>query len=197
MNIGNDQHIVAMTTSNLLGISARTGTQQWQVPFAPTRMSYNAPSPIVHGQTVFYAASGRGTHAVKIEKQGNGFAPRKLWSNDELGSKFSTPVLKDGLLYGLSDRGRVYCLNAATGETAWTSENSLDRQGFAVVLDAGEVMLVLPANADLVVFKPNTKEFVEIARVRLSDKDTYAHPVIAGNKIFVKDREGLALLTLP
>ena len=46
---------------------------------------------------------GHGTSAVKIEKQGDKFSVKTLWNNSEQGTTFNSPVLKDNLLYGISN----------------------------------------------------------------------------------------------
>ena len=61
---------------------------------------------------------------------------------------------------------------------------------------APPVLLGLPDNSELVVFKPSDKEYSEVAKIKVADTATYAHPVIAGNKVFVKDQEAVALLTI-
>jgi len=45
--------------------------------------------PIVDGQTVIYTGAGRGAKAVKIEKQGDGFAVKELWSNGDLAPQYN------------------------------------------------------------------------------------------------------------
>jgi outer membrane protein assembly factor BamB len=155
-------------------------------------MTYNAATPIVDGQTVIYSGKGRGTKALKIEKQGNGFAVNELWSNAELAVQFNTPVLKDSLLYGLSDRGNLFCINAETGKTAWT-DTAQHGRGFAAIVDAGAALLALPSTSELIVFKPDGKQYGEIARYKVSEAATYAHPVISGNRVFVQDQESLAM----
>ena len=109
--------------------------------------------------------------------------------------QFNTPVLKDGLLFGLSDKGTFFCLDAKTGKTDWT--DTTKRGGnFAAILDAGSVILAMPSTSELIAFKPSDKEYAELARIKVADTPTYAHPVIAGNRIFVKDQETVALWTM-
>ena len=179
-----------------LGVGLADGKLLWQTPFVPQRRAYNAATPIVDGQTVIYTGSGRGTIAVKIEKQNDAFVATELWSNPEVAPQFDTPVLENGLLFGLSDRGNLYCINAQTGQTTWTDATQRDNGGFGAIVDAGSVLLALPSNSELIVFKPSDKEFSELARVKVADMPTYAHPVLAGNRVFVKDEESLILWTL-
>jgi outer membrane protein assembly factor BamB len=197
MEVEGGRHIVAMTSSNVVGIDARTGALIWKIAYAPSRMSYNSPTPIVSGQTVIYTAASRGTHAIKVVKKGEGYATENLWSNDEIGSKFSTPALRDGMLYGVSDRGSLFCMNAETGKTAWVGESQLDRGGYGAVVDTGSTMLVLSSGAELVAFKPDAKEYKELAKIKVAEAGTFAHPVIAGKRLYVKDEKSLSLLTIP
>ena len=82
------------------------------------------------GSTIAFSGSGSGTKAVKIEKAGNAFEGKPLWSNGEVGVQFDTPVVHDGLIFGISDRDRLFCLDAATGKTAWSSELEQSRLWF-------------------------------------------------------------------
>jgi len=190
------KQIVTLSEKSVVGLGAADGKLLWQIPFVPQGMAYNAATPIVDGQTVIFTGAGRGTKAVKIEKQGDGFAAKELWSNDQVAPQFNSPVLKDGLLFGLTDKGNLFCLNAKTGQTAWT--DATKRGGaFASVLDAGSVLLALPSNSELIVFKPGDKQYDEVARIKVAESATYAHPLVAGNRIFVRDQDTVALLTIP
>ena len=119
---------------SIIGLAQADGKLLWQIPFAGT--TFNAPSPIVNGTSVIFTAQNRGITAVKIEKQGDTFAPKQLWKNATTATQFNTPVIKDNLLYGLSDRGTFFCLKADTGESVWADTT---RRGgnFGVILDAG------------------------------------------------------------
>jgi hypothetical protein len=63
------------------------------------------------------------------------------------------------------------------------------------MLDAGPVILALTLNGELAAFKPSSKEYTELARVKVADSETWAHPVVAGKRIFVKDSETVSLWT--
>jgi outer membrane protein assembly factor BamB len=194
LTVAGTKQIVAQTEKSLVSLAAADGKRLWQLPAPAQGMVYNSATPIVDGQTVIYTGQGKGTKAVKIEQQADGFAAKELWSNEELGTGFNTPVLKDGLLYGLSQRGNFFCLNAQTGQPAWTDTNKYSN--FGAILDAGSVLLALPEKAGLIAFKPGDKQYEELARIKVSDTPTYAHPVVAGKRLFVKDQETVVLLML-
>ncbi len=194
MTVEGANQIVVQTEKNIASVALADGELLWQIPTPTQRRFYNSASPIVDGQTVIYTGQGQGTKAVKVLKQGDGFVVSELWSNEELGTAYNTPVLKDDLLFGLSDRGKLYCMNATSGQAAWT--DSINHKNFGSLLDAGSVILALSSKSELIVFKPSDKEYAEIAHVKVADTPTYAHPVIAGNRIYVKDEETLAMWTI-
>jgi outer membrane protein assembly factor BamB len=119
MTVEGVKQIVNQTEKNVVGIGVADGKLLWSAPLQAGRMTYNAQTPIIDGALVIYSGQGQGTIAIKIEKQGDTFTAKEVWKNPEVGTQFNTPVLKDGALYGLSDRGQVFCLDAKTGKTNW------------------------------------------------------------------------------
>ena len=190
------KQIVTLTEKSVVALDVSEGKKLWQIPFLPGQRAYNAATPIIDGQTVIYTGAGRGTTAVTIEKQGDGFTVKELWSNSEIGVQFNTPVLKNGHLFGLSNRGNFFCINSQSGQTAWLDPAQTDRGGFTSIVDVGAVLIALPSGTGLIIIKPNTKEYEEMTRIQVSETPIYAHPVIVGNRIFIKDANTLTLWTL-
>jgi len=188
-------HVVVQTEQSLVGLALADGKLLWQVPTPVAGRAVNAVTPVIDGSVVVYSGQGRGTHSVRIEKQGDGLVAKSLWSNEELGSGFTTPILKDGVLYGISDRGNLFAMDAQSGKVLWRDSARRDR--FGAVVDAGQVLVALEGNGQLTVFAPSRKGFEEMARLRVAEAATYAHPVLDDNRMFIKDRETLALLVLP
>jgi outer membrane protein assembly factor BamB len=196
LTVAGIKQLVTLAEKSIVAVNVADGKLMWQLPFAPARRAYNAATPIVDGQTVIYTGAGRGTRAVKVEKQGDGFVAKELWSNPDLAPQFNTPVLRDGLLFGLSDSGNLYCINAQTGQTAWTNDTQRSRGGFCAIVSAGSCLMALPDNSELIVYKPDGKEYSELAVIKVSETPTYAHPVIAGNRIFIKDQDTVAMFVI-
>jgi len=196
MTVSGVKQIVSPTAQSVVGIDLADGKLLWEMPFPPQRRAYNSATPIVNGQTVIYSGSGRGTKAVKIAKQGDGFSLNEVWTNPDLGVQFNTPVLKDNLLYGLTDRNNLFCIDAEAGGTAWKRSETCGSRGFGSIVDAGACLVVLANDSQLVVFEPDGAKYSEIASYKVAETDVYAHPVLAGNRIFVKDQEMVTLWTV-
>jgi len=194
MTVGGKKQIVDLTSKNLIGIDPENGKILWQFPAPVKGMFYNAPSPVVDGQTVIITGAGQGTVAVQVEKQGDVYAAKELWNNAELGTKWNTPVLKDGFLYGLSKEKKLYCMNAKTGVTAWVDAKV--QNDFGVIVDAGAVLIALPQSSSLVIYKPDDKAYTEVAVIKASDTPTFSYPLLSGKNICVKDKESLVMLAV-
>jgi outer membrane protein assembly factor BamB len=188
--------ILAETDKSLVAIGLADGKPLWQTPYAGRGMGgYNTATPIVDGQTVIYAGPGRGAKAVKLEKSGAEITAKELWSNPDNSVQFSTPVLKNGLIYALSGKDNFFSLDAKDGKTLWTAPGG-GRRGFGSLVDAGSVVLALTPNAQLTVFAPGEKEFKQLASYKVAETDTYAYPVPSGNRIYIKDQNSVTLWTL-
>jgi len=101
MTVDGTKLIIAETEKSIVALNVADGKLAWETPFVAQGMSYNAATPIVDGQTLIYCGQGRGAKAVKIEKLGDSFTAKELWSNPDNSVQFNTPVLKNGMLVGM------------------------------------------------------------------------------------------------
>jgi outer membrane protein assembly factor BamB len=209
--VGEKRAIVAETDKNVVAIDLGSGKVLWKTPFAVEGRGYNAASPIVEGEVVIYTGSGRGVRAARIANEGDALAAKELWNNKDKSMQYNTPVVKDGLLYGLTEGNELFCIDLKDGKTAWsvavgqasggakakTSKKGRGggRGGYGSIVDAGSVLLALTPSSQLIVFKPSDKEFVELARIKVADTPTYAYPVISGSRLFIKDEDSVTLWT--
>jgi outer membrane protein assembly factor BamB len=189
MTIEGKKLLIVITEKNIVALSLVDGKLLCQSTTPVQQRYYNCVSPYIDEQTIYLTGQGTGIKAVKIEKSGNEYIMKEIWSNPEVGAKWNTPVLKDGFLYGFTDQKRIYCLNAGTGQTAWI--DNVVNSDFSTIVDCGPVLIGLTSTDNLIVLKPDGKIYSEVVKYKVSDKPIYAYPVIAGNNIYIKDAETL------
>lgn len=204
LTVDGTKALVAETAAKIVAVNIADGKLLWETPFAvggggggKTKgggRGYNAASPMVEGQLVIYSGSNRGATAVQLAKQGDGLAAKELWTNKDNSTQYNTPVYRDGVMFGISDRNNLFCVGK-DGKTAWTAEAGGQR-GYGSVVDAGPVLMALTPSAQLIVFEPSDKEFKQIAKYKVADGNTYAYPVVAGNRLFIKDKDSVILWTI-
>jgi outer membrane protein assembly factor BamB len=189
LTISGNKLVIVITEKNIMALGLADGKMLWQIAEPDQQRYYNCVSPYIDGQTIYLTGQGTGMKAIKVEKSGNKYTAKEIWSNTEVGAKWNTPVLKDGFLYGFTDQKRIYCINAATGQTAWI--DSAVTSDFSTIIDCGSVLIGLTSTDNLFVLKPDGKAYSEIVKYKVSDTPVYAYPVVSGNSIYIKDAEML------
>jgi outer membrane protein assembly factor BamB len=108
----------------------------------------------------------------------------------------SSPVLAEGLLFGHSTkrRGQFVALDPASGKMRWSTEG---REGAtASVLAAGGHLLFLTSESELVVARLTGDAFQQEQRYTVASSPTYAHPIVFGDRLVVRDATHLTLWAL-
>ncbi len=193
--LGGVRQVVTYTQSYLVGIAVASGELLWQVPFT-TPSVQNTVTPIVAGDVVISSGLAKGLSALRVEREDDVWTTETIWENRSVSFYMSSPVLVGGAIYGLSDRnsGQYVCVDVATGETLWMSEGR--QAANAAVVRAGELLLLLNNAAELFILETSRRGFEPLRRYDVADSQTWAHPAIVGDSLFVKDESTLARWTL-
>ena len=189
------QQVVSFTERYLVGLSLESGELLWQRDY-PARSGMNIPTPMrLAEENTILAGTTDGTYAVHVTQANGQWSTAHTWENDETPLRFSTPVQKDNVLFGFSNRnsGMFFALDVGSGETLWTSD---PRQGDnATVLLVGDSLILLKNEGELIIAEATGEEFQPMRRYQVSDSATYAHPLLLANGIVVKDDTTLSLLS--
>ncbi|HYG81258.1 MAG TPA: PQQ-binding-like beta-propeller repeat protein [Pyrinomonadaceae bacterium] len=189
------RQVVTFTQKELVGVEAATGKLLWKLP-AKTAYDTNSVTPVVYKDTLIFSAEGQGITAVRPARRGAAMTAEVVWNNKENELYMNSPVLEGNLLFGMSARkkGQFFCLDAETGKTLWQGPGRMGEN--AAILNAGAVLFFLTNDATLIVAPASGKEYAPLAQYTVAASPTWAHPVVAGNRIFVKDETTLASLSV-
>jgi outer membrane protein assembly factor BamB len=102
-------------------------------------------------------------------------------------NKFTSSVLLDGYIYGL-DEAILACIDAATGDVKWKG----GRYGYGQIMLAGDHLIVLTEDGDLVLVKATPERHVEIATFPAIEGKTWNHPMIADGRLLVRNLQEMA-----
>ena len=105
-------------------------------------------------------------------------------------------MAKDSRLYGLTAANEFFCLDAAKGQTLWTGPKQAGgrrESGYGSIVDAGTLLLAITPASELVVFSPSEKEYAEVARIKVAGSPTFAHLVVPGGRVIVKDQDAVTV----
>jgi outer membrane protein assembly factor BamB len=189
------RQVLFFTQSGLVSVVPGTGQILWRYSF-PYQTS-TAASPVVGGDIVFCSAGyGVGAAAVKLTKQGTVFKATELWrKRNDLINHWSTSVYHDGHVYGLFGFKQwqevpLGCVELATGKMKWSKAGF----GQGGVVLAGNTLVALTENGELVAIDASPKGYSETARARVVGGKCWNNVAIANGRIYARStREGACL----
>ncbi|HZS03248.1 MAG TPA: PQQ-binding-like beta-propeller repeat protein [Blastocatellia bacterium] len=189
------RQVVTMTDKSVIGVAAQTGELLWRLPW-PDEWNENIVTPTVCKNLLILSGVRKGTMAVQVAKNGDKWETKQVWHNPEIAMYMNSPVADGDHLYGLSAKrkGQFFCLEAATGKILWATTG---REGFnASLLNAGSFLFILTNDASLIVAGKSQQGFEQVAKYSVADRPTFAHPVVTGGRILIRDDAAIALWTL-
>lgn len=195
---GNGRQLVFLTAANLVAVDPQDGKKIWEYPFKDA-LSESSTTPVRAGDMLIGSSITLGSVGLKMD----GDKVEKTWQEPGLTCYFSTPVAAGKDLYlvtgtkppALVTKATLRCIDPATGKGRWTRDNvgkyhaSLTRTG------DGKLLLVEEGGA-LVLVDPDPTEYKELARTKICGT-TWAHPAIAGGKLYIRDNRELVCVQLP
>src|SRR4030095_12050903 len=191
---GGISQIVTQTQKSIAGFSAATGELLWQIPFE-TQFVQNIVTPVAYKEPLIVSGLDKGTMAIRLIKRGAKWETEQVWQNPEVSMYMNSPVASGDYLFGLSHKrkGQFFCLDARTGKTLWISNG---REGDnAAIVAAGSFLFLLTEGSDLLVTKNSPAQYEVLKKYTVAESPTWAHPVVMGKGILIKDRTTLALLS--
>jgi outer membrane protein assembly factor BamB len=192
---GGVRQIVTQTQQHVVGVERTSGKTLWKMRFE-TEYQQNAVTPVAYRDLVVLSGLGKSAFAVRIARQGAAWKAETVWENTSVPMYMSSPVLSGDVLFGLThrNRGQFFALDARTGKTLWTSP---PRQGEnAAIVGAGDVLFCLTNDGQLKLVRATATAFEPIGSVEVATSPTWAHPVVLGDRVLVKDEQSLALLKI-
>ena len=183
------RQIIFFTQSGLVSVNPADGALLWKQGF---RFAVStAITPIVGGDIVYCAAGyGVGAGAYKISKNGAAWTSAELWrtvGNQPVANHWSTPVYKEGHLYGMFQfkeygNGPLKCVELATGKVKW------EKSGFGpgnVILADGK-LLALTDSGELVAAEATPAAYQEISRAKILSGKCWSTPVVSNGRVFAR-----------
>ena len=186
--------LVISVPGEIWALNPETGKLRW---YCETPMTGNvSPSVIVDGQTVisFGGYRSSGSVAVKAGGKGDVTDSHLTWSAKS-SSYVATPLLHDGKLYWIDDRGIAYCTSAKDGEVVYRERVQDLQSGRPVysspVLIGGKVYVVT-RRSGTIVYSPGD-EFKTIAQnvIAGDETDFNASPAVSDGKLYLRSDKAM------
>lgn len=176
------EQIVILNRDSVVGHQPDSGEVLWTHDWPRKFPTVAQPVPV--GENRLFVASGYGVGGRMLEFPGDAESgePTVAWENIHLRPKFTTVVLKEGHLYGLSD-GILLCQEAATGKRQWKR----GRYGHGQILLVGPDLLIQTEAGDLVLATARPDGHEEKARIEVLTGKCWNTLALAGEYLLVRN----------
>jgi len=193
---GDHVELVTSGSQAIIGYDPKSGRELWRMK----GLASNAvPSPVA-GDGLVVLSSGYPTKiALAVRPGGTGDvtdSDRVLWRYEKGTAYVPSPILVDGLLYLVTDKGLVSCLDARTGKVFYEGGRPPVGASFMASPIAVAGHLLLPSmDGDTVVIKAGTSH--EVVRSNPLGEPIAASLAVAGGRLYVRGEQHLFAIGAP
>jgi outer membrane protein assembly factor BamB len=179
--VGGKKCLAILGAKYLFGVDAATGKQLWKSEWE-TQYDVNASDPII-SDDLFFVTSGYGHGCGLVKVTDN--APVQLWTNKDMRSQISGPVLLNGYLYGI-DENQLVCMELMTGAVKWTEK----KIGKGALTAADGKLIVLGEKGTLYIANASPQSFDVISSAQILSGKCWTVPILANGRIYARSAKG-------
>jgi outer membrane protein assembly factor BamB len=218
IDAGGKRQLIAWHSDSINGLDPATGHVYWTQPY-PVEGEPQRPAPTIsqvrrsgdllfltsfyHGPLMLRLAADR--PAVSIVWQDK---TKKISNPIGLHCLMSTPVLKDGYVYGVCANGELRCCDIKTGDQLWETYAAVGGKkaecGTAFLVPQGDRFVLFNDSGDLILAKLSPKGYEEIDRARILEpvessrgrQVVWAHPAFANRCVFARNNKEIICVSL-
>jgi outer membrane protein assembly factor BamB len=189
--------ILSLNARTLTAHAPEDGSLLW-------RTDWDFPNPVVCqplvvGEERVFVSSGYGSGCASFRISARDaqtpsepeFSATREWKSLALKSKFSTFVQRAGHVYGFDD-GTLACIDLADGKRVWKG----GRYGHGQLVLAGDLLLIVDEEGELILVPAEPVEPVELARHAVLSVKTWNTPAFAPPLLLVRNDEEAVCIRL-
>ncbi len=192
MSYGSLQQIEPVGQS-LLGLLSDVGLQTYDSVTGQPQFEYNWPhtgyralQPLFLDQehVLIPTGMGAGTRLVELRESDGKVIGKELWTSRRLKPDYSDILVHNNNVYGF-DNTVFASISLDDGKLNW--KGGRYGKGQAILLADSDAILVVTEEGELVLVETNPDKHIELAKIEGLDGRTWNHPVVVGDKLFVRN----------
>lgn len=217
VSVGKARQLIVFLDNAVHSLDPATGRPYWNVPYPedgnPQRPAVNIAMPVLfdgdkllvssgyHGSVVLQLDQEKPAAKVRWRDKGNLERPQGLHA------LMTTPVVRDGCIYGIGGFGELRCQRAADNATAWETTKVFGKKAFcgtAFLVPNGDHWYLFTDQGELIIAKLTPEGYQEIDRAKVIERTqvskgrdvVYSHPAFARGCAFIRNDKELVCVDL-
>jgi outer membrane protein assembly factor BamB len=186
--------VLMFSNDGLLVVDPASGRErlnyEWKFP------QYRAlqPGVLENDALLLPTPMNAGTRCVHIGSTNGHWAAEELWTTRNLKPDFTDLVIYQGHAYG-NDAGLWTCIDLKTGERKW--KGGRYGKGQAVLLETSGLLLIAAESGQVALVRAEPDGYTEVASFKALEGKTWNHPVLIGDRLYVRNAQEAAAYKLP
>jgi len=195
------RQVIFASQTGLVSLDPGSGNLLWKFPYPFIFSTALGASPVVCEDMVFISGFySMGSVVMQASLTNNAWKTTQLWFTNtyasNLGSHWMTPVAHQGFLYGqfgfqqfdATTNTQLKCIEMRTGIVKWSTNGF----GHGATIMAGDSLLTITETGGLVLQRPNTNSYDEVARFQAipyyngTTNKCWNGPAVADGHVYVR-----------
>jgi len=179
-------------------INARTGESIWGFRMSKRGLNSSAVSDgklvfISHGEDNIDKAEFGRIQCIDATGTGDITETHSVWRVDDIKAGYASLLVKDGILYVVTDTGKLLAFDAPTGKALW--EHTLGTVGKGSPIWADGKIYVMEVNGNIHILKPSREKCETLSQTQLlatqadGYDEIYGSPAISNGSVFFCTRD--------
>ena len=186
--------VLALSCDGLLLLDPATGRERLKYNWKFQQFRALQPRVVGDATILLPTPMNAGTRCIRITNAHGQFVAEELWTSHNLKPDFTDLVTYQGYAYG-NDAGIWTCLDLATGQRRW--KGGRYGKGQALLLENSGLLLIAAEDGSVALVLADPNEYREVASFKALEGKTWNHPVLVGDRLYVRNAEEAAAYKLP
>lgn len=187
--IGGVRQYIQLTGDSVAGVAAADGKLLWRAPRKGSTAIIT--TPVYHDGHVYVTSGyGVGCNLFKVTKVGAVFQAEQVYANKDMVNHHGGVIRLGENVYGHSDSKGWICQNFKTGATVWSSNKP--GKGSITCADGHFYLRTEGGKGTVVLIEATPEAYKETGRFDQPDRsgqNSWAHPVVANGKLYLRDQD--------
>ena len=203
---GGTKQLIIWHPESINAVNPETGEVYWSFEISPNyKMSIIAP---IQYDDYLFASALQGT-SILLRLDRDQPKAEEVWRNKGIHSDHNPPLIVDGKIYGVAERGKLKCFDLLTGEEDW-SDLATTAAGRPMNATTGFIVknndhyYISNEVGELIIGKLNPDGFTEIDRAKMLEPTgrtsnrnvVWSHPAFARKCVFARNDKEVVCISL-
>jgi outer membrane protein assembly factor BamB len=186
--------ILVFSNDGLLLADPATGRERLKYEWKFSQYRALQPRVIENDTILLPTPMNAGTRSIRIKKANGQWSAEELWTSRNLKADFTDLVTYQGYAYG-NDAGIWTCIDLKTGERKW--KGGRYGKGQALLLESSGLILIAAEDGQVALVLADPNGYTEATSFKALEGKTWNHPVLIGDRLYVRNAQEAAAFRLP